>query len=79
MHVKIDRGNDIDAELYNAIGLVIYGDPGTEGAETLDEAYATLTQCFPASERPLYWFYKGGNHIAVHSHRHEKRIALISV
>lgn len=85
MQVKIERGNDVNAFLFDAMGAVVYGTLWTIGGpsnvprasqHTIDSAYEALTKCFEGSQ--LYRFYKGKSHIAVHSQNHEKRIAVIS-
>lgn len=73
MQAKIERGNDVNSVLFQAIGRVCYG----KDTFSLEDAYRYLVELFP--ESPTYWFYKGGNHISVHSRRHNKRIALLSI
>ena len=66
----IERAQDVNANMFDAIDTASH-------AENIDAAYRCLLSRF-GTEHSLYWFYLGGNHIAVQSRNHKQRIAIIT-
>lgn len=68
---KIERTLDVNPALFDLLSIV------ESDAEDLDNAM-TILQSRIGAEHSLYWFYRGGSHIAVQSHNHQKRIAILT-
>ena len=66
---QIERAKDVNAAMFDAIDRA-------RAAASLDQAMHYLHSHF-ARDHALYWFYRGGRHIAVHSRHHARRIAII--
>ena len=70
MKSQIERSQDVNSAMFAALADI-------EGyVLTLDDAMNCLHERFGASH-PLYWFYRGGHHIAIQSHNHKQRVAVI--
>ena len=67
---KIESSDDVNKVLFDAINNAC-------DANDLESALARLLIVI-VQPHPLYWFYKGGHHIAIHTHNHKHRIAIIT-
>ena len=67
---RIERFKDVNAVMFDVLSCV------QSDADDLDAAMTMLQSRFGA-EHSLYWFYRGGHHIAVQSHNHKQRVAII--
>ena len=71
MKVQIERSKDVNPALFDLLTVV------QSDADTLNRAQDLFNARFGA-EHTLYWLYRGGNHLAVHSHNHTRRVAIIT-
>jgi len=69
MNVEIERSIEVNGVLFNAL------DEAGKRA-SIDAAAAYLRDRLHHSR--IYWVYKGGHHVAVHSYFHTKRLAIVS-
>ena len=70
MNVQIERGTDVNCALFTALADIQNHETSLAGA------LICLRERFH-SAHPLYWFYQGSNHIAIQSHNHKQRVAII--
>ena len=71
MKVQIERNKDINAAMFDLLSII------QADAVDLNDAQTIFNARF-GPEHSLYWLYRGGQHLAIHSHHHTRRIAIIT-
>ena len=68
LKAEIELADEINSVMFDAISKAVE-------VRSISGAGSRLRRQFRDS--PLYWIYHGGHHVAVHSHHHEHRLAII--
>ena len=71
LKLQIERPNDVNTVMFAALADIQKFETNMDGAMTcLQDRFG--------KNHSLYWVYRGGSHIAIHSRNHKQRIAIIS-
>ena len=71
MKVQIERSKDVNAAMFDLLSII------KSDATDLSQAETMFASRFGYEHR-LYWLYRGGQHLAVHSQFHSRRVAIIT-